>query len=339
MHIFKNANYDEVDVHAYGRRENIPDVVNWLKDSAQNKPVVFLEGGGPFCKACEDIYHSVNDTDGRLPSPLVRDNASYVVYHFITALASGVRKIHWHIGPEYRAWGATWGDLDLMSINYVPKPSFYVYRFLAKTVFSNPSADTVVRIVEPNAHLCHYQIQPLGLNVIWSTSAVDNFIVIGTGTLYRWDIPTTCNSVYPTACDSVVRTSSMTISGATTITLTDGVPVFYSWGNVLTEVSESRSYIPTTPILYQNYPNPFNPHTSIQFRVSSFGFVQLKVYDVLGREVATLVNEQKEAGDYIIPFDIRHSQFDSASGISSGVYFYRFSVGGSIQTKKMLMTR
>jgi|GEM_PF-2196566 len=92
MYIFKNAKFDEADVHAYGRWQFIPNIVKWVKDSTQNKPVIFTEGGGPFYKACENIYHSVNDTDGRLPAPLVRDNASYVVYHFISALASDVKK-------------------------------------------------------------------------------------------------------------------------------------------------------------------------------------------------------------------------------------------------------
>jgi hypothetical protein len=100
-------------------------------------------------------------------------------------------------------------------------------------------------------------------------------------------------------------------------------------------------------MLYQNYPNPFNPSTSIQFRVSSFGFVQLKVFDVLGREVATLVNEWKEAGTHSITFDIRNSSFDI---LASGVYFYRLSVypvtPGSLsekpyftETRKMILAR
>lgn len=338
MYIFKNARFDEMDVHAYGRWENISNIARWVKDSAQGKPVIFMEGGGPFCKACEDIYHSASDTDGRLPAALVRDNSSYVVYYFVSGFASGVRKLHWHIGPEYGVWGPTWGDLDLKSINYVSKPSFYVYRWLAKTLFSHTSADTVVRITESNPNLYHYQIQPMGLHVIWSTNPADSFIVIGTGTLYRWDIPTTCNSVYPTACDSVVRISSVDVSSSTAITLTNGVPVFYSWGNVLTEVSESRGFVPTTPTLYQNYPNPFNPTTVIRYECPVSSYVTLKLFDVLGREVATLVNGEINAGVHSVIFD--------AGYLTTGVYFYRLSVGplsgqavGFVQTKKLLISK
>ena len=214
-----------------------------------------------------------------------------------------------------------------MSITLVKKPSFYVYRWLAKTVFSNANADTVVKIPESNTNLYHYQIQPLGLNVIWSTTAVDSFIVNGTGTLYRWDIPTTCNSVYPTACDSVVQTSSVNVSDSITITLTDGVPVFYSWDNVLTEVSESHSFIPTTPVLHQNYPNPFNPTTTIRFSLSRREHVTLKVFDVLGREVTILVDGELNPGEHSVVFN--------ATGLPSGEYFYRLSSPTFSQTKSM----
>lgn len=71
-------------------------------------------------------------------------------------------------------------------------------------------------------------------------------------------------------------------------------------------------------ILYQNYPNPFNPATSISWKSPISGWQTLKVYDVLGNEVATLVNEEKPAGSYEVVFD--------ASGLTSGIYFYRLSV-------------
>jgi len=78
--------------------------------------------------------------------------------------------------------------------------------------------------------------------------------------------------------------------------------------------------------LSQNYPNPFNPTTSVKFRVSSFGFVSLKVYDVLGREVVKLVDENKPAGEYTVEFN--------GTNLSSGVYFYRLTVESSGQVNK-----
>ena len=83
--------------------------------------------------------------------------------------------------------------------------------------------------------------------------------------------------------------------------------------------------------LGQNYPNPFNPSTKIKYSIPALGFVNLKVYDMLGNEVATLVNEEKPAGGYAVEFD--------ASGLSSGIYFYKLQAGNYLDTKKMLMLK
>ena len=83
--------------------------------------------------------------------------------------------------------------------------------------------------------------------------------------------------------------------------------------------------------LSQNYPNPFNPSTSIQFAIPSRQFVTLKIYDVLGRVVATLVDERKEAGKYNVQWN--------TSGSSTGVYFCTMRAGTFTQTNKMLLVR
>ncbi len=83
--------------------------------------------------------------------------------------------------------------------------------------------------------------------------------------------------------------------------------------------------------LAQNYPNPFNPSTEIGFRVSGLGIVSLKVFDVLGREVAVLVNEVKEPGEYSVTLEASH--------MSSGVYFYRLRAGDFVETKKLVLLR
>jgi hypothetical protein len=83
--------------------------------------------------------------------------------------------------------------------------------------------------------------------------------------------------------------------------------------------------------LHSAYPNPFNPSTTIRFDVPTEGFVSLKVYVVLGREVATLVNARMTAGNHNITWD--------ASDFPSGVYFYRLTAGSFIQTQKMLVLK
>ena len=83
--------------------------------------------------------------------------------------------------------------------------------------------------------------------------------------------------------------------------------------------------------LNQNYPNPFNPRTSIQYKLVNTQFVSLKVYDVLGNEIATLVNEEKPAGVYKLNFN--------ALNLTSGVYFYRLEAGAFNETKKMILLK
>ena len=83
--------------------------------------------------------------------------------------------------------------------------------------------------------------------------------------------------------------------------------------------------------LKQNYPNPFNPSTKISYALPSKGFVTLKVYDVIGNEVASLVNQEQEEGEHNISFD--------ASNLSSGIYFYKITAGNFVKTMKMILLR
>ena len=97
-----------------------------------------------------------------------------------------------------------------------------------------------------------------------------------------------------------------------------------------TEVSQNNS-VPVQFTLEQNYPNPFNPTTAISYQLSANSFVTLKVYDLLGREVATLVNGQRESGSYQTTFDASH--------LSSGVYLYQLRAGDYVQTRKMALMK
>jgi hypothetical protein len=96
-------------------------------------------------------------------------------------------------------------------------------------------------------------------------------------------------------------------------------------------IVHSGNIIPSLYSLEQNYPNPFNPATDIKFAIPKDGFVKMIIYDVLGNEVKTLINEFKQAGVYTVNFD--------ASALSSGVYFYKIESGTFVDTKKMLMIK
>jgi hypothetical protein len=99
----------------------------------------------------------------------------------------------------------------------------------------------------------------------------------------------------------------------------------------MTAVREVQTARPQSFVLSQNYPNPFNPTTDLQFSVLDPQFTSLKVYDPVGREVATLVNEMLRPGTYKATFD--------ATGLASGVYYYRLRAGEFAETRRMVLLR
>ena len=83
--------------------------------------------------------------------------------------------------------------------------------------------------------------------------------------------------------------------------------------------------------LYQNYPNPFNPTTDIKFDIPKDANVKVKIYDILGREVASVINEFKKAGEYSISYD--------ASNLASGIYIYKIEANDLTDAKKMILIK
>jgi hypothetical protein len=95
--------------------------------------------------------------------------------------------------------------------------------------------------------------------------------------------------------------------------------------------TEKTEEVPTSYGLEQNYPNPFNPRTTIRYQLPARGHVSLRVYDMMGREVAVLADAEQEGGHRSVVFD--------ASNLPSGVYFYRLIVGSFVETKKLVVLR
>jgi len=140
-------------------------------------------------------------------------------------------------------------------------------------------------------------------------------------------------------------------SGDTKVTSSAGIPFAGSSENssssilsgfltnyslIITGIEDEQSIIPAVYKLNQNYPNPFNPSTIINYQIPEEGFVTLKIYDILGKEVKTLVNENNQAGNYNIRFD--------ASDLASGIYIYQIRVnnpasGGYTASKKLVLIK
>jgi hypothetical protein len=126
----------------------------------------------------------------------------------------------------------------------------------------------------------------------------------------------------PTKYDEINNTLSVSVNSFSEFILGSDEPLT----NIVKQDQTSNKYT-----LYQNYPNPFNPKTTINYSIPKTNFVTLKIYDVLGREIATLVNEERLPGNYNVKFD--------GSNIPSGVYFYRLQAGNFSQTKKLILMK
>ncbi len=120
-------------------------------------------------------------------------------------------------------------------------------------------------------------------------------------------------------------------AGSTNLYVVADAVRFITFDDISVSVDEEISSLPKDFSLEQNFPNPFNPSTSIEYSVPSNEYVSLKVYDVLGNEITTLVNENQNPGNYTVNFDARN--------ISTGVYFYKLQVGSFVQINKMLFLK
>jgi hypothetical protein len=96
-------------------------------------------------------------------------------------------------------------------------------------------------------------------------------------------------------------------------------------------INKNENQSPTGFSLSQNYPNPFNPSTEIKYSIPQSGFVTLKVYNLLGQEIATLDNQEQAAGNYIVNFN--------AAALTSGVYVYKIQSGSFSLTKKLMLLK
>jgi hypothetical protein len=159
--------------------------------------------------------------------------------------------------------------------------------------------------------------------------ALENWAVypsVDIGVYYSKDKGATWDYV---ALDSI-QVNSLVSFGASTYAITNGYGVYLLNPGNATAVKNSNTQLKSF-VLYQNYPNPFNPSTVISYQMPTAGHVVLKVYDILGRDVETLVDEEKSAGNYKLTFN--------GSRLASGMYFYQLKTGAYLQTKKLMLIK
>ncbi len=175
----------------------------------------------------------------------------------------------------------------------------------------------------------------INADTLWGVGAVSNsirgliYISTNGGTTWNYQLPDTSIHIpryYHVQFVNKLNGWAYSIgSGVHTLT-----------GGIITSISQTNSEIPTDFILHQNYPNPFNPLTKIKYELKTAGFVKLKVFNVEGREIKTIVNEKQNAGVYEADF----SATEYGSSLSSGVYFYSlFADYKFVDTKKMIVIK
>jgi hypothetical protein len=143
------------------------------------------------------------------------------------------------------------------------------------------------------------------------------------------------------ALSAITANEGATISGRL-LARTDSVSLYNnSIGGVAVVTTVRTEYVPNGFSLSHNYPNPFNPSTTIQYTIGNAGLISLKVYDVLGREVATLVNGRQEAGSYSVQFSAigGSASGGNTSTFASGLYFYRLVAGAFVSMKKLILIK
>jgi hypothetical protein len=220
------------------------------------------------------------------------------------------------------------------------------------------SADSIAWFFRPG--LAHFlgakslNLKPTGARLMTGSTfyKVDNFAEDQPDSV-RYNAATYTS--FDSAVDSAGTPRSMIIMGLGSVTIAAGdssAPIYFAMAydtdstamvtnikslesrykqRILTGVSRTEGVIPTRFSLSQNYPNPFNPTTTIEYSVAKAGTVELKVYDVLGHELAVLVQGEQNPGNYSVVFD--------ASRLSSGAYFYTMRAGDFVSTRSLVLMK
>jgi len=161
---------------------------------------------------------------------------------------------------------------------------------------------------------------------VWTSTDGNNYTKSGSGTL-----PNTANT-------SIVINLGGIVAGKVKLVITNGyrsdywkLGEFEVYGALALTSTENFQNVPSEFVLKQNYPNPFNPSTTIIYQLPKASMVSLQIFDIQGRLVTTIINEQKSAGQYSV-------QFNDPS-LSSGVYYYKLTAADYSAVRKMLLIR
>ena len=322
----------DVSVRLY-EPENVPESY-WVKEFIESNQNNFtIPGGDDLSKGTDAAFfiRSWNGINGAAEAPndaysIKVDNWTapsfgqnhYYSYNIMTfspsELHNGQNTVSAYCNSVHHGVEILWPGPAVM-VRYTGGPvPIQLASFAVTTVSGNKVELQWKTVSETNNY--GFDVQK-SLNGIGSFQTIPGSFVAGHGTTLQ---PQHYSYVDETGADAntYYRLKQSDLDGS--VHLTEAV-----------RVGESAAKIPTTYALDQNHPNPFNPSTIIRFALPADEFVTLKVYNVLGQVVRTLVEEPKTAGYYEVKFD--------GSGLTSGVYFYRLESGKFVGTKKLLLVK
>jgi hypothetical protein len=224
----------------------------------------------------------------------------------------------------FQKWdGNSWQNYSRTSFYYDSSTTFLNY-FIAQLWTGNQFQDyLMIKIMNDEFG---NQIQQL--EEIWNGSGWVNDIK--RDYTYIWNYFESCNAELWNGTNWEPGDTPILVNspdGFKIAIISQNINIYY----LIVNVESTNSNTPKDFSLSQNFPNPFNPTTSLLYTIGSRQFVTLKVYDLLGREIATLVNEEKTAGSYEVEFD--------GSDLTSGIYFYQLKAGTYSETKKMILLK
>jgi photosystem II stability/assembly factor-like uncharacterized protein len=230
--------------------------------------------------------------------------------------------------------GNNWLDVQLDTLFF----SYEVYFLNSQIGWVIPTSD--IRFYKTfdggNTWIKYYRQIENSLPTLRSYFTNENTGYAVTSSYYYGLIKTTNSGFNWFICSTFVNNNQMTSNVAF---LNENTGWVVGYGGLIckttnagsTFISINNQNIPDGYSLSQNYPNPFNPSTNIKYQITNNSFITLKVYNILGKEVATLVNEKLSAGTYEVTFE--------CSGLTSGIYFYRLTCGDFSETKKMVLLK
>jgi hypothetical protein len=239
----------------------------------------------------------------------ILDSEFVLIARILKSFYPNIRLAYWS--------SRTYGGYATTTLN--PEPYAYESGFAVKW--------TITRQINGDTALTYTGANPRSPWLSWGAYLwADGLLPRSDGLIWECDDFVSTDRTHPSTTGRL-KVATMLLNFFKTDTTTKG----WFLRSTPTEVGNSKSVIPDRFALEQNYPNPFNPTTKIGFLISDFGFVSLKVSDVLGKEVATLVNEELRPGRYEKTF--------GGSGLASGVYFFRLSASSFTSVRKMLVIR